>query len=590
MEPTKVDIDGNFTDIYEESYALVIGVSNYNNGWSRLPGVKKDIYIIKQTLEANGFIVDLVEDPNDIELSDAFESFIKEHGLLPNNRLLFYFAGHGATQTVEDGREMGYIVPANAPLPEDNPREFHVKSISMRKVDTYAREILSKHALFLFDACFSGALFNISRGKNVSYALTSKITNPVRQFITAGSADEEVSDDSWFRKYFVIALTTTDADGNRDGYLTASELNEFLFENVSNYSYGSQHPQYGKIRDEKLDKGDFVFVLDTMPSTNPIMPPPITIESKEILFGSLALTTEDVSGALYIDGEYRQHIPTHFKYTYEDLSVGTHSIEIRGEETIQRTVSISPDQTTSLSFTKPTIDLKEKKREEITSSFPIMVSVEGGTFQMGSSKGDAVEQPVHPVKINSFYISKHEITQKQWRTIMNSNPKELHFGGCEECPVENVSWYDIQTFLTKLRATLKKNFRLPTEAEWEFAAHGGIKSQGYTYSGSNDLGEVAWYSDNSDYKIHLVGEKKPNELGIYDMNGNVAEWCYDWYDQNYYQQGQSDNPRGPIRGDLKTLRGGSWRDLGHQSRTTYRKGCRPKERKHCIGFRVCYSE
>jgi len=520
MEPIKVNIDGNFTNIYEESYALVIGVSKYTNGWSRLPGVKKDIYIIKQTLEANGFIVDLVEDPNDIELRDKFESFINNFGLLPNNRLLFYFAGHGATQTVEDGREMGYIVPANAPLPEDNPREFHVKSISMRQVDTYARDILSKHALFLFDACFSGVLFNISRGKNLSYALTAKITKPVRQYITAGNAEEEVSDDSWFRKYFVKALTSSDADGNGDGYLTGIELSEYICDNVTNYSYGSQHPQYGKIPDEHLDKGDFVFVLNTTPTTSPIISPP----------------------------------------------------------------------TTSLSLENPTEDLKEKKREEASSWFPVMVSVEGSTFQMGSRGGDAVEQPVHPVKIKRFYISKHEITQKQWRTIMNSDPNELQFGGCEECPVENVSWNDIQTFLKKLSAERKKTFRLPTEAEWEFAARGGIKSQGYTYSGSNDIGEVAWYSDNSEYKIHPVGQKKPNELELYDMNGNVAEWCSDWYDQNYYQQGQSDNPHGPYSGDLKTLRGGSWRDLDHQSRTTYRKGCKPKERKHCNGFRVCYSE
>lgn len=241
-------------------------MSDYTNGWPDLPGVKNDIAKVKRALEENGFHVVTVENPDDGQLEDAFGDFIDSYGVDDNNRLLFYFAGHGYTMKAPDGRDLGYIVPSNAPLPQKDKNSFHRKALNMRSMDKYARDILSKHALFLFDACFSGQLFNLSRA--VPTSISYKTTKPVRQFITSGSAEEEVPDKSLFREYFVAAITTNDADGNGDGYLTASELSEYLFDNVTNYSYNNQHPQYGKIRDKHLDKGDFVFMLK--PSIQPM--------------------------------------------------------------------------------------------------------------------------------------------------------------------------------------------------------------------------------------------------------------------------------------------------------------------------------
>ncbi|RLD58109.1 MAG: sulfatase-modifying factor protein, partial [Bacteroidetes bacterium] len=161
-----------------------------------------------------------------------------------------------------------------------------------------------------------------------------------------------------------------------------------------------------------------------------------------------------------------------------------------------------------------------------------MVFVKGGTFQMGSNNGGTDEKPVHRVSLDDFYIGKYEVTQKQWRKIMGNNPS--HFFGCDNCPVETVSWNDVQKFITKLNQKTGQHYRLPTEAEWEYAARGGSFESPTKYAGNNYVDKVAWYYNNSNEKTHPVGEKKPNKIGIYDISGNVWEWCSDWYSNNYY--------------------------------------------------------
>ena len=174
----------------------------------------------------------------------------------------------------------------------------------------------------------------------------------------------------------------------------------------------------------------------------------------------------------------------------------------------------------------------------------------GATSEQGS---DAVgdEKPAHQVTLSAFSIGRYEVTQEEWQAVMGSNPS--WFKGSRK-PVEQVSWNDCKSFISKLNSITGKNFRLPTEAEWEFASRGGIKSQGYKYSGSNNLNSVAWYDDNSGATTHDVGQKSPNELGIYDMSGNVSEWCSDWYG-NYSSSSQT-NPTGPSSGSLRVFRGG----------------------------------
>lgn len=213
-----------------------------------------------------------------------------------------------------------------------------------------------------------------------------------------------------------------------------------------------------------------------------------------------------------------------------------------------------------------------------------MVTVEGGTFRMGSTDGDIDEQPIHEVTVNSFKISPFEVTQAIWKAVMGTNPSG--FGNCDDCPVETISWNDIQAFLSKLQKITGKSYRLPTEAEWEFVAKGGTLSQNFNFSGSSTLNEAAWNIDNSDNKTHVVGQKKANELGIYDLTGNVFEWCQDWYNDSYYQSSPSTNPINTTQSNYKTLRGGSWNSTSKLSSIANRTFIAPDKAFADVGFRL----
>jgi len=227
-------------------------------------------------------------------------------------------------------------------------------------------------------------------------------------------------------------------------------------------------------------------------------------------------------------------------------------------------------------------------------NLPEMVFVKGGTFQMGSEDGYGNEKPIHSVTVSDFYIGKYEVTQKEWREIMGTNPSG--FKDCDNCPVERVSWDDVQEFLKKLNVKTGKNHRLPTEAEWEYASRGGNQSKGYTYSGSNTIDNVAWYGENSyylgsehkNYGTNPVGQKSSNELGIYDMSGNVWEWCSDWYGSDYYKNSSSNNPQGASSGTYRVLRGGAWGSEPAYCRIAYRRNDTPAYRITDIGFRVVF--
>ncbi len=236
------------------------------------------------------------------------------------------------------------------------------------------------------------------------------------------------------------------------------------------------------------------------------------------------------------------------------------------------------------------IEVDSEGNETITLNGEVvfkMIAVDGGTFSMGAtseqgSDANSNEKPVHSVTLSDYYIGETEVTQELWEAVMGSNPS--YFSG-DQKPVEKVSWDDCKEFITKLNNLTGKNFRLPTEAEWEYAARGGNKSKGYKYSGSNTIGDVAWYSSNSSSTTHNVKTKSPNELGIYDMSGNVWEWCEDWYGD--YSSGSQTNPMGPSSGSSRVLRDGSWNSNAWGCRVSLRYGGSPGLlRSSSGGFRV----
>lgn len=226
-----------------------------------------------------------------------------------------------------------------------------------------------------------------------------------------------------------------------------------------------------------------------------------------------------------------------------------------------------------------------------------MIGVKGGDFRMGETPGDMSYATRFPdvssrnITVSDFYISRYEVTQEQWRSVMGNDPSGLVFKGCDACPVESVSWFDVHEFIKKLNHLTGRTFRLPTEAEWEYVALGGerrheLKILGKNYSGSNKIGDVAWYLENSNRRTHPVGLKKPNELGLYDMSGNVWEWCSDWYGR--YRGNNLIDPQGPEKGKERVIRGGSY--INNEMLALWaRQSHVPTRRVVNVGFRLAMS-
>lgn len=219
-----------------------------------------------------------------------------------------------------------------------------------------------------------------------------------------------------------------------------------------------------------------------------------------------------------------------------------------------------------------------------------MVLVEAGSFKMGSDSPLARkrEQPVRPITLDTFYISKYELTQDLFEQVMGWN---YSYFQCSNCPINNVSWFNMQLFIERLNGITGKTFSLPTEAQWAYAAKGGNKSKGYDYSGSNNISEVAWYADNAKQKSHPVGLKKPNELGLYDMTGNLWEFCLDNMSRKAYSQTESHNPFLGDRDDLKrkamkVIRGGGYEFSATENLIFMRDGATNNVRMPDIGFRL----
>ena len=324
--------------------------------------------------------------------------------------------------------------------------------------------------------------------------------------------------------------------------------------------------------------------------------------------GNLSVNYKPFGADVYVDGKKLGQSPR----VFNGLLVGNHQVEVRkdGYATDRKTISISEGQTASITGTLASNAVASSSSNTLgyssasssmssgsnTISIPVkngisieMVKVEAGTFMMGATSEQKYpyddEKPVHQVTLtNDYYMGKYEVTQALWEAVMGNNPSR--FKG-ENLPVETVNWNECQEFISKLNSLTGRKFFLPTEAEWEYAARGGKKSRSYQYSGSSNISDVAWYNGNSGSKTHPVGTKQANELGIYDMSGNVWEWCWDWYGS--YSSSSQTNPTGADSGSSSVRRGGGWYDDARGCRLSHRHHFTPDDRYYNLGLRLALS-
>ena len=329
----------------------------------------------------------------------------------------------------------------------------------------------------------------------------------------------------------------------------------------------------------------------------------VAFDALSAIQGNLSVNFKPFGSDVYVDGVKVGQSPR----VFNGVLVGNHNVEIRksGYATSRQTVTISEGQTASISGSLTSsasssnanvLSSGSSSLSGNTLTIPVknginieMVKVEAGSFNMGATpemeNPDEDEKPVHRVTLtNDYYIGKYEVTQALWKIVMGSNPSNSKG---DNLPVEKVSWNDCQKFISKLNKLTGKSFRLPTEAEWEYAARGGNKSRGYQYSGSNTIGDVAWYDGNSGSKTHAVGTKQPNELGAFDMIGNVWEWCQDW--KGCYSSSPQTNPTGAVSGSYRVYRGGSCCYSGY-CRCSCRFDGTPDFRNGDLGLRLVLSE
>ncbi len=657
------DLSGRQVDLYEASYALLIGVSDYTAGWPDLGSIGGELDQVEAALKKQGFVVIRVMNPDSDQLARAFEDFINGYGFDRNNRLLFFFSGHGHTR---DSGEKGYLVPADAPNPNRDEKGFLRKALPMNQILAWSRKIEAKHALFLFDSCFSGTVFKAKDLPATPPHISRATALPVRQYITAGDAGETVPAGSVFTPAFIDALEYGWGDLNKDGYVSGSELGLYLQEKVPRHA--RQTPQWGKISDYKLARGDFIFKLASSGATVSVPVP-----SRKT---TLSVTANVTGARVLVDGRYVGETPL------KDATVASGARRLRveageGYDAYERTIEVEPGRAVSLWVdlsrsgprkarlyveTTPRearvrilnigpvfsqgmeldpgryhveasaeghekedrwVDLSSGEDEtlhirlapvaqattgkKLTNSLGMeFVYIPPGSFMMGSpvnEDGRDNDETQHRVTLSrGYYMQTMEVTQGQWERVMGSNPS--HFKNCgKNCPVEKVSWEDCQEFIGKLnRMEGTGKYRLPTEAEWEYAARAGSQTRFFWGDDAeckkmmyeNDVGSsedkcVAYVRSRglSADSTAPVSSYPPNDWGLYDMHGNVWEWCQDW--KADYPSGSVTDPTGPDSGSARVDRGGGWSSGAGDCRSAGRSRSTPGARGCDLGFRLAFS-
>jgi formylglycine-generating enzyme required for sulfatase activity len=618
--------------LYTKSKALVIGMDHYDGrSWPQLSNGIKDAEEVAKGLTAQGFEVTLKKDLKSRDLDDTLRDFFIAEGSDPNARLLLWFAGHGDTI---DGE--AYLVPVDAPSPKSD-FEFRLKAISLRRFGEYMREAKARHVLAIFDSCFSGGVFNVARSAPPP-AITLATTQPVREFISSGEAEQQVSDDGTFRKLFldVLAGKEPDADANHDGYVTGTELGLFMHQKITNLTDNRQTPRYGKLNAYGYDRGDFVFQVGKpdVPTTDAAPTPQRILPSGEAAQAWTAIKDTKNSNVVeiflrrYSEGFYgdlaRQRLAE--LKALDALAQEENrlrALEIQREAEKRRVAVVSPpvtppnpcsSQTTTVSLSSRSAQplsaaeecaLKSKDVFKECDKCPEMIVVPAGSFTMGSpssepERGDD-EAQVRVTIAKPFAVGQFTVTFDEWDQCVAE-------GGCDgyrpndngwgrgRRPAINVSWDDAQKYVAWLSRKTGKTYRLLSEAEREYVTRAGtttpfwwgssITPSQADYNGSAEPYKGGGSKGEYRKKTMPVDSFSPNPWGLYNVHGNVWEWAQDcWNDSN---SGNPGDGSARTRGDCsrRFLRGGSWEPGPRLLRAAFRYWGASINRLSDVGFRL----
>ncbi len=402
---------GKEIPLYKDSHALIVGNGNYTNGWDPLPGALRDVTEVAEALKTHGFTVTLKTNLTKHTFERHFAEFVHNAGQNADNRLLFYYAGHGYTQRTAADTDLGSLVMIDAPSPDQDRVGFKLGSVDMKTLVTESELIHSRHVLFIFDSCFSGTILNVRDRLKQPESISDSVRYPVRQFITAGRADEVVPDQSAFKQAFLDLIQGRDREPFPDGYITGEELG-FYLKNQGPVYNAAQHPQYGKIRNPKLDKGDFVFVL---PREKVWIPPSEDLST----IATLTVTSTPGGAKVYVDGNAIGTTPV----SDHQIDTGVRrekqvevGLELSGYQSrvVELTLKggqVTPWDVTLEKLITPKVNPRPQSSSEPTTSPSStapegMVLIPAGEFQMGSNDGDDDEKPVHTVYVDAFYMDK----------------------------------------------------------------------------------------------------------------------------------------------------------------------------------------
>jgi formylglycine-generating enzyme required for sulfatase activity len=559
--------------------ALIIGNSAYGGAADLASIPINDAQLIDTTLRQYGFTVTKVTDANKQVMKQAIETFAQN--LSADDEVFFYYSGHGVQV-----KGANYLMPIGHNIKTEADCEYEA-------IDT--GWILSSMdragvAIIVLDACRNNPYIK-NRSSSLK-GLAAMNTNNNRQYIiySTESGQEALNGTgmhSPFVESFVNQINSTDKK--------IEDQMKDVKKEVLQKTNGSQSPTaYGILVEDFYFKRPAASAKaeTEAPKTKPAA-------SSKVTKGTL-IVTADYDGKLYQDGLVLSDLKMGKQVTINNMPAGTYEFRSAiGNAALEASFTDSK--------TPASLYFRVRKLDPVE-----MIMVEGGSFVMGDPYGNEDNKQLHRVTLSTFYIGKYEITNKQYEDVMLNKlyePDKNHY------PVGDVTWFDAIAFCNRLSIieALKpcysqngesdpskwntkgtvicdwsaNGYRLPTEAEWEYAARGGKKSKGYQYSGSDDLKSVGWYEGNSWNQKQKIGLKSANEIGIYDMSGNQWEWCWDWYDAGYYSVSPEIDPRGPGTGQTRLLRGGNWCNAATLCRVSYRDYYSPCYGFNYYGFRLC---